>query len=63
MPDETLDSTLLGHTFFNSPRLFLFSISIIFMINQPLLKYLFIRIHINMDLKWNWKYAQKPHSK
>ena len=28
VPHNTLDSTLLGHAFFNSPRLFLFSICI-----------------------------------
>ena len=40
VPGNTHNSTLLGHAFFNCPRLFLFSISLIFVINQPQLKYL-----------------------
>ena len=59
MPDNTLDSTLVGRAFFNSPRLFLFSMSLIFVINPT--AELFV-IYIRMDLKLKKKHIQKPHS-
>ena len=49
----------LAAPFFNSPRLFLFSISLIFVINPT--AELFI-IYIRMDLKLKKKHIQKPHS-
>ena len=49
----------LAASFFNSPRLLLFSISLIFAINPTAELF---GIYIRMDLKLKWKHKQKLHS-